>query len=129
MSTLRFVRAALVVAVMAALAASAHAQAVTGSISGTVVDEQGGGVPGAPVTALNERSGATRADRTDTRGDFVFTAMPPGTYTVRAEMSNFRTVQQKGNVLTPSSRLSVGIIKLTVGRGESVVVEAAGNRV
>src|SRR5262249_29962613 len=91
--------------------------------------EQDQAIPGATVTVVNERTGAARADSTDARGSFLFTALPADVYTVRVEMPNFRTVQQKGNVLTPSARLSVGTIKLSVGLGENVVVEAAANRV
>src|SRR6185503_18876214 len=130
MTRTRFARLAGMAALMLALTgAAATAQEVTGSISGSVQDQQGQVVPGATVTAINERTAASRTDVTDAKGDFLFTAMPPGTYAIRVEMSNFRTVEQKGNVLTASSRLSVGTIKLTVGLGESVVVEASGNRV
>src|SRR5205814_4402993 len=50
-------------------------------------------------------------------------------YTLRVTIASFRTVEQKGNVLSPSSRHSVGTIKMTVGLGESVIVEASANRV
>jgi carboxypeptidase family protein/TonB-dependent receptor-like protein len=129
MTTTRFARLAGVAALMALAAAAARAQEVTGSISGSVEDQQGQVIPGATVTAVNERTGALRVDQTDAKGNFLFTAMPPGTYAIKVEMSNFRTAEQKGNVLTASSRLSVGTIKLTIGLGESVVVEASGNRV
>src|SRR6266481_9337521 len=92
MSMLRLLRVAAVLAMVVAIGATAHAQAITGSISGTVVDEQGQSIPGATVTAIDERTGSARSDTTDTRGNFLFTAMPPDTYTVRVEMSNFRTV-------------------------------------
>src|SRR5260221_6625559 len=129
MSMPTFFRVAGVVVLIAMLAGTATAQEVTGSISGSVEDQQGQVIPGATVTAINERTASLRVDHTDPKGNFLFTAMPPGTYAIKVEMSNFRTVEQKGNVLSPSTRVSVGTIKLTVGLGESVVVEAAGNRV
>jgi hypothetical protein len=124
-------RLPLMVALVAlsTLSAPATAQDPTGTISGTVVDEQGQAVPGATVTSVNENTGQSRGDVSDARGNFHFTAMPPGTYTVRIEMSNFRTVERKRNVLAPSDRLSLGTIKLTVGLGESIVVESIGSKV
>ena len=124
---LRLVAAALLIA--ATLSGAAAAQEVTGSLSGAVEDQQGQAIPGATVTAVNQRTGSSRVDHTDGKGNFLFTAMPPGTYTIRVEMPNFRTVEQKGNVLAISTRVSVGTIRLTVGLGENVVVEAEGNRV
>src|SRR5689334_4150316 len=76
-------------ALMAALtAAAANAQEVTGSISGSVEDQQGQAIPGATVTAVNQRTASARVDHSDGKGNFLFTAMPPGTYAIRAEMPN-----------------------------------------
>ena len=130
MPALRFLRVSLCSLMMASLGiAAAIGQDTSGSISGSVTDEQGQVLPGATVTALNERTGATRSLVTDDKGNFHFTAMPPATYTVRVEMANFRTFERKRNVLSPSDRVSLGTIKLTVGLGESIVVEASGTRV
>jgi len=76
-----------------------------------------------------ERTGQSRAGVTDAKGDFQFTSLLPDRYTVRVEMSSFRTVERKGNVLTSAERLSVGTLKLTIGLGESLVVEAVGAQV
>ncbi|PYQ18790.1 MAG: hypothetical protein DMF81_23895, partial [Acidobacteria bacterium] len=129
MSTARFLRLASAAFVLALWIDRADAQEITGTISGTVTDEQGQVLPGATVTAMDERTSYSRAGVTDAKGNFLFSVMPPGTYTLRVEMANFRTVERKRNVLSPSERLSLGTIRLTVGLGESIVVEASGARV
>ena len=55
----------LVAAVVLATAVSgvAMAQEVTGSISGSVEDQQGQAIPGATVTAMNQRTASSRFSR------------------------------------------------------------------
>lgn len=63
-----------------------QARAATGSISGVVLDQQGGGLAGAMVSAL----GATLASTvTDERGQFALNQLPPGEYLVRAHLLGF----------------------------------------
>jgi hypothetical protein len=129
--TLRRACASLPIALLAGLLPTlASAQNVTGTISGTVVDDQGQVVPGATVTVSNEATNDSRVVVSDSRGDFQVTTLPPGTYTVRVEMANFRTVERTRNVLTAAERLSVGTLTLSIGPlGETVVVVASGTQV
>ena len=111
-------------------APDAAAQAVTGTISGTVLDPQGGVVPGATATIVNESTAEGRATVTDSRGDFQVTNLQPGRYTVRVELASFRTYERKNVVLSASERLSIGTVTLEVGGlGETVTVEARGTQV
>jgi Carboxypeptidase regulatory-like domain len=111
-------------------AAAAAAQNVTGTISGTVLDQQKQVVPGATVTVINDGTGEARVAVTDSRGDFQAANLQPATYTVRVEMQGFRTIERTSNVLTAAERLSLGTLSLEVGAvGETVVVEAAGTHV
>src|SRR5262245_42104439 len=86
----------------------AGAQNVSGSIAGTVVDQQGQVVPGATVTVTNESTGDARVVVTDARGNFQAINLQPATYTVKVEMQGFRAVERKGNVLTAAERLALG---------------------
>jgi hypothetical protein len=110
-------------------AGRALAQDTTGTISGTIADEQGQVLQGAMVTVIHEGTLAARAVTTDGRGAFQVTTLPPGSYTVRVEMQNFRSFERTRNVLSAADRLSLGTVRLGVGLGESVVVEATGTRV
>ena len=70
-----------------ALAVPAAAQSLTGVITGTVKDEQGGALPGASVT-LTGKTG-TKTATTDSEGNYRFAALDPGTYSVEISMSGF----------------------------------------
>src|SRR5688572_16942776 len=127
-SIIRVLLVYLLAAVLSPL--DSAAQTTTGSISGTVVDPQGGVVPGATATVVNEANNDSRATVTDARGDFQVTALPPGRYTVRVELASFRAYERKSVVLSSSERVSVGTIALEVGGlGETVTVEATGSHV
>lgn len=61
-------------------------RAVSGSIEGVVLDESGGPLAGATVTALGATSASTM---TDLRGRYVLRMLPPGAYLVRAQAEGF----------------------------------------
>jgi hypothetical protein len=123
-------RSLLATSCMVTLPHLVAAQAVTGIVSGTVVDPQGQVVPGATVTVIDERTNNPRAAVTDDKGDFQVTNLQPSTYTVKVELASFRTYERKNVVLSAAERLSVGRIVLDVGSvGETVTVEARGTHV
>jgi len=114
---------------MALALGQAQAQDNTGTISGTIADEQGQVLPAAAVTVINERTGLTRSVQTGPRGGFLVSSLPPGGYTIRVELASFRTTELKRTILSAAQRLSLGTIRLAVGLGESLVVEASGTKV
>ena len=71
------------------------AQAVTGTILGTVRDSSGGALPGANVSLVNQETGFTRTVISDSRVSSPRPSMPTGTYTVTAEMSGFKKVEPR----------------------------------
>src|SRR6185369_13704577 len=70
---------------MLMVAGSAFAQISTGGITGKVVDNDGNGLPGVTVTLSG--GGAPQVYVTDEQGDFRYLSVPPGHYTVKAELS------------------------------------------
>jgi len=106
---------------------AAHAQTITGTVTGTLIDSSGAAVAGASVTLKSETTAQSRIVRTNEAGDFVFNAVIPGRYMVRAEREGFKTVEQNGLVLTATQRLAVGNIQMSVGAiSERITVEAIG---
>jgi hypothetical protein len=94
----------------------AAAQVTTGSIAGTVKDAQGGVVPGATVTVVNEAQGTRSAPVvTNELGDFVVPNVPSGTYTVEITMPSFRAVNRVGVEVSTGSRTPLGVVTLEVG--------------
>ena len=107
------------------IAATAWAQSA--QIQGRLVDEQGGAIPGAQVSAVDEEKGViARQTISATDGYFTLPSMLRGRYTVRAELSGFKTVEQRGLVLDPGQVLDLRDLKLTVGGLTETVEVSAG---
>src|SRR5215207_957903 len=93
----------------------------TGTVSGTVVDGSSQVVPGATVTLINEGTGDSRTAVSAGRGEFTFRAVLPGTYTVKIELTGFRTYTQTRNVVNASGYVDLGSVKLEIGTLSEVV--------
>jgi hypothetical protein len=81
----------------------AHAQTPSGEISGTVLDSSGLPVPGVTITLTNQATNVVRVVQTNEVGLYVISAIPPGTYDLKAELTGFRTVERKGLVVQVGS--------------------------
>ncbi len=91
----RFLRTALVALAVLAMAGFALGQAQSGNIYGRVVSEDGSTLPGVTVTLTG--GGPTLVTTTDSRGEFHFLNLAPGTsYGLKFELASFSTVDQKG---------------------------------
>src|SRR5262245_18500027 len=84
--------AAVACIVLALSFESAHAQAVYGSISGTIKDNTGGVLPGVTVTITSlERKTADEVISNES-GFYMKDRLLPGAYEVKAELSGFKQV-------------------------------------
>src|ERR1044072_2285067 len=70
----------------------------TGPIGGTVKDQQGLPLPGATITATSPALQGERTEVSDAAGTFLFRAVPPGTYNLKAQLSGMATVEKTANV-------------------------------
>jgi hypothetical protein len=70
--------------------------ATSGAIIGTVVDPQGGRLPGATVELTNTATNAHASTQTNSTGDYTFPAVDPGLYDVMVTDSGFRTTTVTG---------------------------------
>ena len=114
----------LLVALLA-LPGTTSAQSITGSISGSVVDESGGVIPGADVTVINEASKGVRRSVTNADGFFAFASLPAATYTVQVSIAGFNTYEVTGIELRSGDSRSLRQIALKVATvAETVSVSA-----
>jgi len=96
-----------------------------GTISGTVVDQQGGALPGADVTLTDQQSKAVQHTNTNQDGVFVFAAVQAGTYSVKVELASFNSWEATDITLRLGERRSLPGIKMQLGAlSESVSVTA-----
>ena len=103
---------------------SAFAQAVYGSIIGTVTDPQGAAVPNAKVTVTNQRKGASDQTTTNQDGNYSVTHLISDIYTVRAEAPGFKTIELKNIVVSADTGSRVDAQFQVGGTQETVEVTA-----
>mgnify|MGYP001617028785 CR=1 FL=1 len=94
--------------------AGAAAQGGDGSLRGTVRDDQGGAIPGVTVTATSPGLITPAVAVTESDGTYRLINLPPGTYTVQAELQGFTTFRREGVLLRAAANFQVDI---TLGLG------------
>ena len=104
---------------------SAFAQSIFGSLSGTVLDQNGAVVVGANVDVTNEATKVDWRKTTNSTGFFSLTQLPTGTYSVSVEAKGFEKWVGSGIVLQSSDEKSLNI-GLKIG-AESLTVEVSAN--
>ncbi len=73
------------------LAAAGMAQVTTATFYGTVTDASGAILPGVTVTMVHQGTSAKTIKLTDELGEFAFTFLPAGSYTLTIELPGFKT--------------------------------------
>ena len=96
-------------------------QVLKGSISGTVVDQQGAVVTGAQVKATGVQTGSVQTTTIDNSGSFRFNLIPVGDYKVEVSAQNFKTSVQNDILVAAGRDSGLGSIKLTVGEASSTI--------
>jgi hypothetical protein len=110
----------LVLSVM--LAVPTYAQQTTGNISGRVTDQQGAFVPGVTITGVNTATGFSRTVVSDTVGIYTLTALPVGSYDLKAELSGFQPTIRKGIIVSLSQTVTLELTMSVAAVAESVTV-------
>src|SRR4029079_18842562 len=109
------------------LASVAFAQSGRSTVRGTVKDPQGNLIAGATVTLTNAEKNFTRTQTTSSDGNYVFAAIPPGTYQLEVEGTGFK----KTSVSTVNAPVDTSVdvnVALEVGAvSETVNVTAGGD--
>jgi hypothetical protein len=96
------------------------AQSTTGDITGTVTDTTGASVPKATVTLTNLGTKEVRTIQSGDSGDYTFTQLGPGSYSVQIKETGFQTFMipaialNAGDRAREDAKLSVGSEATTI---------------
>ncbi len=112
------------VALVLLLPKKMFAQVDTGAISGTVNDTSGGVIAGAKITLSNEDTGLSLSTTSGSAGEYVFAPIKIGHYSVSAEVTGFRRVQQNNVSVDVQQRVVVDFTLAPGQTTETVVVNA-----
>ena len=100
----------------------ASAQAVYGSILGTITDAQGASVKDAKVTVTNQSKGTVDTTTTNESGNYAVSHLIPDTYTVKIEAAGFKSSEQKDVIVSANSGAKVDFAVQVGGATETVEV-------
>jgi Carboxypeptidase regulatory-like domain/TonB dependent receptor/TonB-dependent Receptor Plug Domain len=101
---------------------------IFGTVQGIVHDPQHRPIQGAQLTLKAQNSAFTRSAQTNANGEFVFTSVPIGTYTVTVSAKGFQEMSQ--DVMVQSDTSPVLHFPLSIaGMNESVVVPGTSGQV
>lgn len=107
-----------IVAVFLTLGAAAQSL-VSGDIAGMVTDPSGAVIPNATVTATNNGTGQTQSATTNSSGNYRFSLLPPGQYTVGVKAPGFQSSERAvtvvvGQATALNMQMAVGTSSTTV---------------
>lgn len=103
------------------------AQAVSASLVGTITDVTGAAVPDSKVTITEVNTGVSRAGQTNDSGNYTFSNLRPGTYTVTAEKQGFKKASRANIdvVVDTTVRIDLALQPGEVSETINVTAEAA----
>ncbi|NUQ30293.1 MAG: TonB-dependent receptor [Acidobacteriaceae bacterium] len=96
------------------------AQSYYGTLKGSVTDSQGAAIAGATVTLTDVNTKIARTAVSNGSGEYLFSAVDPGTFDLTVTSSNFQTYVRKGvsvatqQTVTIDTPLAVGASSTTV---------------
>lgn len=93
-------------------------QGLTG-VTGKVIDPTGAVIPGVEITVTNTATGVSRSALTNETGNYTITQLPPGNYTVKAELAGFKA--KVVNVPLPVDQTVTLDLPLEVGAVTDIV--------
>src|SRR3569832_729763 len=104
------------------IANSVFAQGATATLSGIVIDENGAVISRANIAVISIAQGFERTADTNEEGSFVVSLLPPGNYTVKAELEGFTPAEFRDVVLNVNDQRNIKIT-LKVGKLASQIVD------
>ncbi len=115
--------AVLAASLLAAPSASAQIGG-SGSIQGTILDNSGGVVPGATVTAVNLATGVETARVTTGAGVYAVSPLPPGTYRVEIRLDGFQPYVREPVIVDALAVVGLNVTLQLSGISQEIIVSA-----
>ena len=116
-----FVRALLAILVVSTLSGIVWAQtASTGTVLGLVTDPTGAVVPGATVEVVDAATKAVRSASTNAAGRYVFVALEPGDYSVRATAKGFQQAEVPSVTVEVTKSYTINL-QLAIGEARQTI--------
>ena len=112
----------LMTLVWVGVSSAAHAQAIRGTLLGTITDQSGAAVPGASVTITETRTNVSYNTVTNSTGNYTFPNLVDGIYNVKAELQGFKAVVRDNMRLAVNTSLRVDITLEVGALTETVTV-------
>ena len=109
------------------LPAVSHAQAIYGSIVGTVTDNTGAAIPNATITVTDEAKGTVVTAQSGASGDFSVEHLIPDLYDVKIAYQGFSTFETKGIQVNADASPKIDA-KMAIG-GASTTVEVSADTI
>lgn len=103
---------------------SAQTSGSEGAVRGYVKDAQGGALPGATVIASSRSVATPRQAVSDTEGFYRLTDLPPGEYTITAELSGFSRFSRPNVIVRAGVNLALDLTMQVGSLQETVEVRA-----
>jgi hypothetical protein len=119
----RYLGLACAVILLAAAPAS-FAQAIFGSIFGTVADSTGAVIPGATITVTDVSKGTSVTVTSNASGEFTVDHLIPDTYDVKVTMSGFKAYATSGLPVSADESRKIEAVMQTGAAGETITVSA-----
>src|SRR5258708_34302400 len=116
-----------IILLLSLFAVCVWAQRDLGTITGTITDPQGAGVPNAKITILEIATGISSTVTANETGEFIRPLVKPGTYTVTVEATGFRKTEQRGVLVTAGERIGVSIWLQLGDLNQTIEVTAAAS--
>lgn len=101
------------------------AQAVKGSLLGTILDANGAAASGATVTLTETRTNITTTTTTNADGNYVFANIKDGVYRVEATLSGFKKVTRENVQVDVNTTVRVDLTMQVGQVSETVTIEAS----
>lgn len=98
----------------------------TATLTGTIRDNTGAVIPSAPVTLKNTATGFIRELKTNSAGEYVAAALPPGQYNLTVSVTGFRKYQADGVILRVAQDARIDVTMQVGNLHEEVTVHGEG---